>query len=235
MKMMLCLAMLFTFLISSTACAAEERLPTISVNGEGVIEVAPERATISLGIINRDKNASVVQNENARIASEIINAVNKLGIDRKNIRTGNYSFHPYYRQNENKQSVLDGYEANNTVTVIVDDLNLIGKVIDTALKNGANNVDSLQFGIRNKENLQAEALRLAVRDARKKAEIVAAELGKKVVGVRSISINSGYVSAPRFNKMAMAEMSMDAVYETPIEAGTLNCSAGVNVEFEMSK
>ena len=235
MKIILCLTMMFTFLFSATACAAEERLPTISVSGEGVIEVAPDRATVSLGIVNRDKNASLVQNENARIANDIINAVSALGIDKKNIRTGNYSFHPYYRQDSKKQAVLDGYEANNTVIVIVDDLNLVGKVIDAALKNGANNVDSLQFGIRNKEKLQAEALRLAVRDARNKAEAVAAELGKKIIGIRAVSVNSGYVSAPRFNKMAMAEMAMDAAIETPIEAGTLSCSAGVNIEFEMSK
>ncbi len=235
MKIILCLAMVLTFLFSSTAFAAEERLPTISVSGEGVIEVAPDRATISLGITNRDKNATVVQNANARIANDIIKAVSALGIDKKNIRTGNYSFHPYYRQDSKKQAVLDGYEANNTVMVIVDDLNLVGKVIDAALSNGANNVDSLQFGIRNKDNLQAEALRLAVRDARNKAEAVAAELGKKIVGIRSVSVNSGYVSAPRFNKMAMAEMAMDDARETPIEAGTLSCSAGVNIEFEMSK
>lgn len=231
MKILL-LAIILILGFNSTA-AAEERIPTISVNGEGVVEVAPDRATISVGVVSRDKNAAKVQSDNARIASDIIQAVSALGIDKKNIRTGNYSFHQYYRQDNNKR-VADGYEANNTVTIIIDDLNLVGKVIDAALKNGANNIDSLEFGIKDKGNLQNEAIRLAVRDARAKAEVVAAELGKKIIGVINISVNSGYISAPRANKM-FAAAEMDMAVETPIESGTLSCSASVHVEFEISK
>ena len=233
MQLILILAAIIFFGFNSTAEAAEENLPTISVSGEGVVEAAPDRATISLGIVNRDRNAAKVQADNARIAAEIIKAVSNLGVERKNIRTGNYSFHQYFR-NEGNRRIPDGYEANNTVSVLVDDLSLVGKIIDAALASGANNVDSLQFGIRNKTNLQNEAIRLAVRNAREKAEVVAAELGQRVVGVRSISVNSGSISAPRMNKMAMASME-DAAFETPIESGTLSYSANVHVEFEMSR
>lgn len=226
----LILALILIFGVSSTA-AAEERISTISVNGEGVVEVAPDRATISVGVVTRDKNAVKVQNDNSRIASEIIKAVAALGIDKKNIRTGNYSFHQYYRQENNKR-VADGYEANNTVTIIVDDLNLVGKIIDTSLSHGANNIDSLEFGIKNKAALQNEAIRLAVRDARAKAEVVAAELGKNIIGVKNIAVNSGYISAPRANKMFAVEMAMEDS-ATPIESGTLTCNANVHVEFEI--
>ena len=229
----LILAMILIFGIHSTA-AAEEKISTISVSGEGVIEVAPDRATISVGVVTRDKNAAKVQGDNARIANEIIKSVAALGVDKKNIRTGNYSFHQYYRQENNKR-IADGYEANNTVTIILDDLNLVGKVIDTSLAQGANNIDALDFGIKNKDNLQNEAIRLAVRDARAKAEVVAAELGKSIIGVKNVSVNYGSISAPRANKFAMAQMSMEMDAATPIESGTLSCSASVNVEFEMSR
>lgn len=232
MKLFLILAIII-FSFNSTA-AAEERIPTISVNGEGVVEVAPDRATISLGVVTRDKNAAKVQNDNAKIASEIIKSVAALGIDKKNIRTGNYSFHQYFR-NDNNRRVADGYEANNTVIVIVDDLNLVGKVIDAALANGANNVDSLEFGIKDKSKLQNEAIRLAVRDARAKAEVVAAELGKNIIGVLNVSVNSGYISAPRASKMFMADMAAENSVATPIESGMLNCSASVHVDFEITK
>ncbi len=228
----LILAMILVFGFSSTA-AAEERVSTISVGGEGVVEVAPDRATISVGVVTRDKNAAKVQNDNSRIANDIIKAVAALGIDRKNIRTGNYSFHQYYRQDNNRR-VADGYEANNTVTVVIDDLDLVGKVIDAALSHGANQIDSLEFGVKDKGNLQNEAIRLAVRDARAKAEVVAAELGKKIIGVHSVSVNAGYISAPRANKMIMEEMATADV-ATPIESGTLTCSANVHVEFEISR
>lgn len=221
------------FLMTATAYA-EENPPIISVNGEGIVEVSPDRATISIGVINRDKDVAKVQSQNAKIANDIINSVVSLGIDKKNIRTGNYTFKQIYRNDQNKRRVFEGYEVNNTVTIIVDNLNLVGKVIDTSLSHGANNVDSLVFGIRDKSSLQAEALKIAVRDAKTKAEVVVASLGKNIVGVRSVSINSGSVSAPRFAKLAMA-MEDSANFETPIESGTLSCSASVHIEFEISR
>ena len=68
MKAILFLMIILILGINSTA-AAEERISTISVSGEGVIEVAPDRATISVGVVTRDKNAAKVQNDNARIAN----------------------------------------------------------------------------------------------------------------------------------------------------------------------
>ena len=223
---------MLTFMINVTV-SAEEYVPTISVSGEGVIEVPPDIATISLGVVSRNKDAAQVQSDNARIATNVINSVVALGIERRNIRTGNYNFRQVYHNDDNNRRIFDGYEVTNTVTIIVNDLSKIGKIIDSALSNGANQVDSLNFGIRDKEKFQNDALRLAVRDALKKAEIAAAELGKSIVSVRSVSINSASISVPRVEKLAMR--NMDSSFETPIESGTLNCSASVHVEFEISR
>ena len=233
MKVLLSLALIF-FFVANTTAFAEERVPTISVSGEGVVETSPDRATISVGVISRDKDPAKVQSNNARIATEIIKSVTALGVEKKNIRTGNYNFRQIYRNDSNKHRVFDGYEVTNTVTIVVDNLENVGKVIDTSLSHGANSINSLQFGIRDKSVLQSEALKLAVKDAKTKAEIVAAGLGKSIVGVRSVSINSAPISAPRYTKMAMA-MDEAANFETPIEGGTLSCTASVHVEFEISR
>jgi len=228
-----------TVMIMLMICAsafAEENPPIISVSGEGIVEATPDRAKISVGVVTQAKNPSEVQNSNAKAAANVINAIMALGIERKNISTGNYTFNPSYRHADNGKRILEGYEAANSVTIIVDDLNLVGKVIDAALSHGANQVDSLNFGLRNKNAYQDEALRLAVLDARHKAEIAAHALGKSILGVRNVSINSNRVSAPQNYKMARA-MAEDAAvgYETPIESGILQCSASVHVEFEISR
>lgn len=225
---------IFSLIFNATAFAAENS-PIISVGGEGVVEAPPDTAKISVGIISRDRDATKVQTENSRIATNIINSVVNLGIDKKNIQTGNYNFRQIFHYDDAGRQIFDGYEANNSVTISVDDLSKIGKIIDVALKNGANSIDSLNFGIRDREKFQTEALRLAVRDAQKKAEIVAAELGKIIVGVRSVSINSDSIIAPRSEKLIFAANSMDGAYETPIESGTIKCSASVHVEFEISR
>ena len=229
------LTLMILMMMCATAFAGENP-PIISVSGEGIVEATPDRATISVGVVTRAKNPSEVQSANAKAASSVINSIVALGIERKNISTGNYNFNPVYRHMENGKRVLEGYEASNSVTIIVDDLNLVGKIIDSALNHGANRVDSLNFGLRNKNAYQDEALRLAVLDAKRKAEIAAATLGKYIVSVRSVSINSNSVSAPRNYKLARSMAVEDAVeYETPIESGTLQCSASVHVEFEISR
>ncbi|MBR6889138.1 MAG: SIMPL domain-containing protein [Selenomonadaceae bacterium] len=230
------LTLLIVMMISATTFAEEIPPPIISVSGEGIVEAQPDRATISVGVLTRAKNPSEVQAANAKAATSVINSIVALGIERKKISTGNYNFNPVYRHTDNGKRILDGYEATNSVTVIVDDLNLVGKVIDAALNHGANQVNSLNFGLRNKTAYQDEALRLAVLDAKRKAEIAVSALGKSIVGVRSVSIGSNSVSAPRNYKMSRA-MAEDAAvgYETPIESGTLTCSANVHVEFEISR
>ena len=221
-------------LMTTKAFAAEEQVPTLSVNGEGVVEVAPDRATISIGVVTQDKDAARAQSANAKAAQEVINSITALGVDRKKISTSDYSFRPTYRQDANRQNVINGYEVRNTVYVMLDDLELVGKVIDTALSHGANNIDSLDFGVKNRKKLQDDALVLAIRDARQRADLVARELGKSVIGVKDISVNTGGVGVMRANQKmyVMAEMAMDSA--TPIEAGTLNCSASVHVTFILS-
>ena len=231
------LTLLIMMMFCATTFAEEIRPPIISVSGEGMVEAQPDRATIAVGVLTRAKNPSEVQNLNAKAASSVINSIVALGIERKNISTGNYSFNPIYRNTDNGKRILEGYEASNSVTIIVDDLNLVGKIIDAALNHGANQVNSLNFGLRNKTAYQDEALRIAVLHAKRKAEIVARALGKSIVSVRTVSINSSSISAPRNYKMARSmAVAEDAVeYETPIESGTLQCSASVHVEFEISR
>ncbi len=235
MRKIFYLTLIFVFMLSADVFA-EENLRIISVSGEGIVETSPDRATISVGVVSRDKDASKVQNNSARIATEIINSIAALGVERKNIRTGNYNFRQVFRQNDNGKRIFDGYEVTNTVTIVVDDIKIVGKVIDAALSHGANKVDSLQFGLRDKKNFQLEALQLAVRDARTKAEIVARELGRSIIGVKNVSIHSTSISSPRYSKMMMMADSVAAEenFETPIESGNLTCSASVNVDFEIN-
>ena len=157
MKKIFCLTWILIFMLSANVFA-EENLRIISVNGDGIVETSPDRATVSVGVVSRNKDASKVQSENARIATEIINSVVALGVERKNIRTGNYNFRQVFRTNDNGKRIFDGYEVTNTVTIIVDDIKIVGKVIDSALSHGANKIDSLQFGLRDKKNFQLEAI-----------------------------------------------------------------------------
>ncbi|MBR3747735.1 MAG: SIMPL domain-containing protein, partial [Selenomonadaceae bacterium] len=75
----------------STSFAAENvnSPPIISVNGDGFVEMTPDRAKISVGVVTNAKNPSEAQNLNAQAAKSVINSIIRLGIERKNVSTGN--------------------------------------------------------------------------------------------------------------------------------------------------
>ena len=229
------LVLLLSMAANDSTASAEERIPTLSVSGEGVIEAAPDRATISIGVVTQDRDASKAQSDNARAAQGIVGSIAGLGIERRNIRTSDYNFRPNYRAEEGRRHEINGYVVSNTVNVTVDNLELVGKIIDVALANGANNINSLDFGFKNQKALQDQALTAAIKDARRKADLAAQELGVRIVGVQDVNINGGgFYTMQRNAKMApMMEATMDAA--TPIEAGTVACSASVHVVFILSK
>ncbi len=229
------LVLMLSMAANGSTASAEERTPTLSVGGEGIVEAAPDRATISIGVVTQDRDASKAQSENARAAQGIVNSIVGLGIERRNIHTSDYNFRPNYRQDDGRRNEIIGYIVSNTVNVTVDNLDLVGKIIDAALANGANNINSLDFGFKNQKALQDQALTAAIKDARRKAELAAQELGVRIVGVQDVNINGGgfYGMQRNAKMMPMMEASMDAA--TPIEAGTVACSASVHVVFILSK
>ena len=223
---------LLAFLISSPFASAAEVMHLMSVSGSGTVESAPDRASISIGVSTYSKDAGDAQAQNARSAQAIVNSIIALGVERKNIHTSDYNFYPTYKQNEKKRNEIDGYRVTNSVNVIVDDLSLVGKVIDAALSNGANQINSLDFTVKDQSALKTQALQLAARSAREKADLIAKELGCRIIGIHRVNESVDRIYAPQMNRM-MKSMAMmeDAAVETPVEGGTLSLSANVSIDF----
>ena len=210
--------------------AATEKAPSIlSVDGRGTAVAAPDRASISIGVTTHAKDAAAAQSENTTCAQSIIAGIKLLGIDAKDIQTSNYSFRPTYSYSENREQEINGYTVDNTILVTIKDIDLIGKVIDTALNHGANQINSLDFQIANTNDLRKTALLAAIRDAREKADIIASGLGHRIVGIQHVSENTGSFQSRKYNSMMLAEASMDAA--VPIESGAVSLDANVHIEF----
>ena len=212
------------------AHAATSEPPILSVSGQGSAQGSPDQAVVTISVTNHAADAKTVQRENAARAGTIQKALQELGIPTKDIQTRNYSFHPTYRREAGYENEISGYQANNSILVTVNEFGLVGQVIDTALKSGANQISSLDFRIRNTDKLRREALTAAIRDARGKADIIAQGLGKRITGIKSVSESTGSVGHRSHNMALMAKAeSMDM--GTPIEAGMLSLDASVHIDF----
>ena len=220
-------AVLFTYSASSLAAEAIDNRGSISTTGTGVVNAAPDIATINIGVTTLGKDAAKAHAANLTANNAIHNAVKSLGIPAKDIQTNNYYFSPEYRVKGDGRQEISGFVVNNKVTVTIRDVSMVGKVIDTALANGANTIDSISFSLSDTKVYRTEALKTAVQNARSQAEIIASSLGVRIVGVRSANENSHF--AQDYKLYAPIEASYDV--STPIEAGTLSMEATVQVDF----
>ncbi len=201
--------------------------PILSVDGSGSAQTQPDRATITIGVTSYSENAQQAQEENAARATAIQTALSELGIPSKDIQTRNYSFRTVYENTKNHTNEITGYNVDNNITVVLDNIGLIGKTVDTALQSGANRINSLGFSSRNTDKVRQEALQAAVKDARNKADVIAAALGKNITGIQAISESTSSLQERDFNSLMLAKSSAT----TPISPGSLELSANIHIDF----
>jgi uncharacterized protein YggE len=210
---------------------AQPRGATVRVRGEGMIEVAPEAATISVGVLVSEPNQKKAREEAAARAGAVIAAVKEAGIPDRDIQTSNYSVSPQRNfDSKGKPIAIVGYDVRNTISVTVRDLDQLPATLDAAMAASANQVSGPDFFILHPEAAEDEARRLAMASARRRAEVLAATAGRTLGAVRSIVEGDSRAPAPRMALMARAA-PMDTA--TPVEAGTERIMASVEVTWEL--
>ena len=220
----------------SVSVVAEEHARTVTVNGNGFAEVEPDRATLRLSIVVREPTLAAAQNEAAAVAGKVLEMTDRMNIDRDRVDTTGASVRPNYRWNRKTQEQeLLGYIADRLIVVKIEDLEMLGAMIEGAVNAGVNQVTPPQLDSSRRGQAYREALRAAAEDARLNATELAESLGAKLGPV--LRVNSGAV-APRppvphrANIMAMSAES-DAVES--YNPADLKFDATVTVVFELTE
>jgi uncharacterized protein YggE len=121
-----------------------------------------------------------------------------------------------------------GYWATNSLNVTVKDVDQVGDILDAAIAAGANTIDGIRFDVNDNSALEDQALQAAVKNARAKADVVAAGLGLKVTGVQNVVVDS-YTPVPYYAGAVMMGKGGDG--SVPVEAGEIRVNAMVRVTF----
>ena len=211
-------------------------VPVIVVTGEAQIRVAPDEATVRLGITRQSATAQAAQDQANTVANEILAAVTKLGIAATDIQTARLTLSPVYapRSPEASQAPrIVAYQASNIVSVRVTDLAKVGPVIDTGLKSGANEVQGVQFGLRDDTAARQQALKQAVSEARKKAETIAAAANVTLGIPLEISEQGISLMKSEFNTGVMMARAAADMAPTPVSPGQLEIHANVTIRYRI--
>lgn len=211
---------------------ADPTARTITVGGDGEIRGIPDQAQLSAGVATVAPTAQAALEANARKMTAVFDALKKMGVPERAIQTSNFSVQPQYTTNaRGEQGRISGYQVSNQVDVTLDDTKKLGPALDTLIGAGANQIDSVGFGIKNPEALRTKAREAAIADARSRAETYAKAAGVTVGGVLTIVENGGSTPMPVRPMRAMAGIM--AAPETPTAAGDMSVTASVSVTFEI--
>jgi uncharacterized protein YggE len=197
---------------------------TLSVFGTGVITTKPDTATLSAGVTTPAAKASGAIAANATSMAELIDALKATGIDSKDLQTELVSLDPRYDDNG---TTIVGYNATNSVSVLVRDFTQVGGVIDAAVAAGANNVSGPSLARNDTEKLYRDALEEAAAQARLKATALARAAGVTLGEIRSVSEGTQEVSPVNYAGAAIAKDSA----ATPIEPGSAQVTASVRIVY----
>jgi uncharacterized protein YggE len=204
---------------------------TLQANGVGTVSATPDEVQLYLAVETQAATATQATQDNAGTMTQVMQALVNAGVSRDSISTVSYTLTPTYNSSNNDQTTptkIIGYIARNSIQVTLTNSSHVGMVLDTAVAAGANEVGGITFTFTSQTyaNLQKQALQLAIQDASGQAQSMATVLGVHIVA--PISVTTGYSYQPSIERMATSNA------QTPIQPGTLQIAANVQITYEIS-
>jgi hypothetical protein len=213
---------------------------TITVSGTGEVVVKPDIATISFGVSAENLDVAKAQTESATKMNNIIDFLNKNGVDEKDIKTTNYSIYPRYDYTRTSsvypytgKQVLVGYVVSQTVEVKIRDISQSGKLLGGVGEFGVTDISGLNFSVDKIDDVKDQARELAIKDAREQARVLAKGLDVRLLKIVSFSENG---NSPIYYGMMEKSMAVgmggDAV-APQLPAGENKITSNVTITYEI--
>lgn len=230
-------ALVLVFLASVPAAAQPRETggtPVVVTAGEGIVQAVPDRAFIGISAESRASSPRDAQRRNIELMKPVQDKLRAAGIPADAIRTIAYDLQQEWEYVNNRR-VPRGYVARNTVEVRVDAIERLGDLLEIAVSAGATSVGDIRFELKDRARLEREALRLAVTDARARADAAAAGAGQTIARVVKIE-EHGVITPPEPPRPMMrisTERAESVQPDVPIATGQIELRARVTLTAEL--
>ncbi|MBP9749390.1 MAG: SIMPL domain-containing protein [Candidatus Pacebacteria bacterium] len=190
---------------------------TISIAGEGEVFAIPDTAQFDFTVMREGATASEVQRTATEKVTELVSALKEKGVNEQDIKTVSYRVEPKYEWQPkacvsypcDRKQVQTGFTLEQSFQVKVRALDTAGELLTLMSEKGATAVSNISFTLADEEGFRTQARKLAIEDAKKKAEQLAKELGVSVVRIVGFYESAGDRPMP-YAKMMFSEQSVDA-------------------------
>ncbi len=199
-----------------------DQISTITLSGHGEVQAVPDIANIYFTIRKEAKTVKGAQDAVAVVEAQALASLKANGVLDKDIQAQSASFNPKYEYTRSAspaiycdnlygcppypgtgKSVITGYEAWESITVKVRNTDSVGKIMQDLGALGVTELSGPNFTIDDEEILRAQARKEAIAEARAKAEVLAKDLGVRLVRVTSFSENGAYPMPMYYDKAVM--------------------------------
>jgi uncharacterized protein YggE len=227
----------------TSACDASR---SVQVSGTAVVNVAPDRALVKLGIQTNGRSAKEAQSKNTAAINQVTKALKAMGIESKDIATDWYTVEPLYEDYDSLR--ISGYRIHNVIEITVRDVKKTNDVIINAFQAGANQVVDVQFYTSELRKYRDQARTLAMTAATEKAKLLAQAAGTETGCVLTINENTssyfngwnwwwGYGSNQNLmtqntvQNVAPSGGETNALDDGPVSTGQISIRAEVSATF----
>jgi hypothetical protein len=211
--------------------AQSDAATSLQVSATGTVEADPDQAIVRVAVVETAEDAAVARSRLAENASSMREALAEMGIEDEQISTARYDLDRDYRSEDRR---TPRYRAVHAFQITLTDLDRVGEVIDTAVENGASQVDDVRYTLseERRRDLREDALGEAMADARGQADVIAESADLTVTGVNRVSTTDvGYRPSPQ-RVMLTAEAGNA---DTQIDRGTVSVTAQVVVVYNATQ
>lgn len=224
--------LIFIALLAASPALAQTAAPrTLSMTGHGEVKAAPDLVEITAGVNTAAATAAQALAANTARMKTVFAALTRLGVPEKNIQTANFSLSPQYANGANNEPPrLTGYQANNSVSVRLDDVSRLGTTLDALVTAGANQMNGIGFSIKDPAPMLATAREQAVADARARAQTYARAAGVTLGPILSISEGGGEAPRPMYRMVPQFQV---ATARVPVAVGEESVDADVSIVWEI--
>lgn len=253
--------------LAAAGAAAAQTAPTVqvsplgpgsallSLSAEGRSNRVPDLAVFSAGVVTHGITASEALGGNSRQMDQVVAALKRSGIADRDIQTSSISLSPRWNNPEaeaqrvargtrqpyvptNEPPRIIGYEARNSVQVRVRKLGEMGKIIDTLIAAGANEVNGPSFTLDDQSAALDEARVEAVATGKQRAELYARAAGMRVVRLLSMSEGGGYYPVQQIvvtGSRMSAPGAPPPPPPPPVAVGELSLGVSLSMQFEIAR
>lgn len=219
--------MLAVFVSCTQFATAQNQIPQITVSAEGKIKIIPDQVFISVSVETSGTNASDVKKDNDKSVDKVLSFIKKMNLPVTDYTTQQVSLNQSYSYENKKKE----YEASQTITILLKDLSKYEDLMEGIVEVGVNRIDNVEFKSSKMAGYLIEARKLAIKNAKQKANDYISELpGQKVGKVISINEMESNFYPGIVNIKSDAVAAMDSPRET-LAIGELEVQSSVTVSF----